>query len=356
MALSEQHGSHHSAPVPRPPAGTGAFVAGRMPNGWRLLANCQIGARTLQFVLIRPAAGVALLEIDPVWTPNAQEIFREHLAQADFTSRFPGNLPLIHRRMRPGDVAMLDMLHAEAFIWLEPLSIGADAGWEDALQALLTPAPEAETKPLEATVPPERLGVDTTSPKTREARLRRNAWIGLMAAGAALAAIVLVLPKATHAPAVSVLQPQLPALPVQAALPLTVMPAPPVAITAWPLPEPPPEIVETANYTIAAEPPMRLNAEPDAPDLLAAAARPAPAPFQPAAPLPGPITPEDIGAPALPPPPEPSPMEGIAAWGRALQATRIEPPLPENIPLPEPPAQQTPALALAPPMPMPAAP
>jgi hypothetical protein len=31
--------------------------------------------------------------------------------------------------MRAGDMAMLDMLLAEAFIWLDPISIDSDGGW-----------------------------------------------------------------------------------------------------------------------------------------------------------------------------------------------------------------------------------
>jgi len=353
-ALSEQHGNDHSAQAQRPPAAAGAFVAERLSNGWRLLANCQLGARRLQFVLIRPAAGVAVLEIDPVWTPNARDIFREHLAQEGFTSRFPGNLPVIHRRMRPGDVAMLDMLLAEAFIWLDPLSIDADAAWEDALQALLTPAPAAETTAIGATAPPEGLPVDTRSPKTREARLRRNAWIGLTAAGVAVMAIVFMPPKTGDAPVAPAVQPaaMAGAMPPQpsASVPAA-MPAPPVTVAAEPLPEPPPPPVidKVADITMPASPPVLLNAQPEAPDLRGAEVRPAPAPV------------EGIGAPVaerLAPLPEPPPVEGIGGWVQALPgsaAVPVEPPQPENLPVPAPPVPQTPPPAVAPPIPMPAA-
>jgi len=108
----------------------GNFTVTKLPNGWNLLINCQIKINHFQYVVIQPAVGVVLLEIDPVWTTNARNIFQQHLADTGFSSRFPGHLPLIHRRMRPGDMAMLDMLLAEAFVWLDPISIDSDGGWE----------------------------------------------------------------------------------------------------------------------------------------------------------------------------------------------------------------------------------
>jgi hypothetical protein len=351
MALTEQDGSDHPTKTQPLPAATGTFVAERLPNGWRLLMNCQLGARPVQYVLIRPEAGVALLEIDPVWTPNALDIFRQHLAQTGFTSGFPGNLPLIHRRMRPGDMAMLDMLLAEAFIWLEPLSIDADAAWEDALQALLTPAPAADNKPIGVTAPAEILVADTPTSKDRQDRLRRNAWIGLMAAGLAIMGIFLVPRKAADAPGVSALPPQPSALPEPATVPLTMMPAPPGAAVAGP----PPMVDAVADIIMPAPPPVLLHAPPEAPDLLGA--EPQPAPIQTAAALPEPAALEGMAAPwaeQLAPLPELAPLEALPAWSLALPepaAIQAESPLPETIPDPEPPA---PPLAMAPPIPIPA--
>jgi len=317
-------------------------MAERLPNGWRLLTNCQLGAGLLQYVLIRPEAGVALLEIDPVWTPNARDIFREHLAQTGFTSRFPGNLPLIHRRMRPGDVAMLDMLLAEAFIWLDPLSIDADAAWEDALQALLTPAPAAETKSIGATAPPEIRLADIPTSKDRQESRRRNAGIGLVVAGLAVTALFLVPLKPAHAPMASVWRPQTSA---------PLLPVPSVAA----VPAPPPVVDAAADITMPAPPPVLLNAPPEPAE--PRAAEPQPAPIQTAA-LPEPAALQGMAAPwaeQLAPPPELPPLEAVQAWSPALPepaVTQAEPPLPETIPDPEPPA---PPMAMAPPIPITAA-
>jgi len=355
MALSEQRASDHKAQTRPHPAASGAFVAERLANGWRVLTHCQLGARTLQYVLIHPEAGVALLEIDPVWTPNAAALFQAHLATAGFTSRFPGHLPVIHRRMCPGDVAMLDMLLAEAFIWLDPISIDTEAAWEDALQALLTPAPATETQAAGASQPPETLVAETKSPQTREARLWRKAWIGLIAAGIAVTAIVFVKPPAADAPITSAVQPPPWALPAEVTLPLTEMLAPPVTVAALPLPEPLPEpplvIAGDPDVPPPTFPQMPLHRQPEAPDLESAGLRPAPAPLQPAATVPEPAP----LAERLVPLPPPSPMEVITAWDPPLPgpaALRVEAPLPEHILNPD---TQTSPQALAPPIPMPAA-
>jgi hypothetical protein len=150
----------------------GAFSADRLGNGWRLLTNCDVDGKSLPIVLIRSCFGVALLEIDPAWTPTAIDVFRTRLAEADFSNRFPGNLPLIHRQIRPSDVPELEKLLAEAFHRLEPLTVEADEPWEDEVEALLAPGPAGAVAVAAAVTLPSTEAAHEPSPnqiKTQEA-------------------------------------------------------------------------------------------------------------------------------------------------------------------------------------------
>lgn len=327
----------------------GNFTAKKLPNGWHLLINCQIEISHFQYVVIQPAAGVVLLEIDPVWTANASTIFQQHLADTGFSSRFPGHLPLIHRRMRPGDMAMLDMLLAEAFIWLDPISIDSDGGWEEALEALLTPYPPAETKAVGTTPPLVTLVADTRSPQPGQARLNRNGWIGPTAATLALTIIFFVPPRVVEAP----IAPAMP--PPSAAVAAMLMPTQPM-----PLAEYPPLLGDTAAEVIMhPSPPMPSNLPPEAVE-----------PFQPPPPLPAP--PQAIAASlpeALASLAPPTAMEGIEMLLPAADPTPIAAPNPPMAPPPPiglpavmappsaperlvvPPLPPLPALASAPPRP-----
>ena len=195
------------------------FAVKRLGNGWRLLRHCQLGVVPLEFVLICPGAGVALLEVEPVWTPQAPDHFRARLAEVDFASRFPGHLPVIHRRLHVGDLPALQMLLAEAFVWLDPLTIEAPESWEDEVEALLTPSPAelgranaapAHTAlladgPMSALLPEARsllvahqgpapsptiISVVAAPQPAKQARLRSEAWTGIAAAGIAAVAFL----------------------------------------------------------------------------------------------------------------------------------------------------------------------
>lgn len=204
----------------------GAFAAERLGGGWRLLTNCRLGTTVLKLILIRSQTGVALLEIDPAWTPDAVDLVRARLNEAGFASRFPGNLPLIHRQIRPSDVPRLEEILAQAFVGLEPFTLDADGGWEDAVEALLKPAGAAgiiapgnpptrhaaAPRHLVATAadalalhpasaPPFAAGPETDPRRdARDARPRSKAWMGFVAAGASAAAFLMLPNKAVDAP------------------------------------------------------------------------------------------------------------------------------------------------------------
>lgn len=211
------------------------FEAEWLENGWRLLTNCRLGGNTIQIVLIRPAAGVALIEIEPVWTPDALDLFGALLAEADFSRRFPGHLPVIHRRMRQVDVPMLAMLLADAFLWLEPISLDLDEPWEGEIEALLKASTDAHGTIVHAPADSRAtsLGVATngasarpgTPSSARKTRWRAEAWAALAAAGLTGAAYLFLVPMTADPAAPSGVVPPRSVGMVQEAAPTTSAPA-----------------------------------------------------------------------------------------------------------------------------------
>gem|GEM_PF-1176207 len=161
-----------------------AFVVEELRSGWRILLNCPLGRTVIRLVLIRQGAGVALVEIEPVWTPDAEVLFRQKLTSAGFWSRWQGRLPIIHRRLRPEDVPNLESLLSEAFLGQEPVSLQGEGSWEHDLQELLTP------RPIPAAVLPEPVEMSFEPPARPPRRRLAVAGIAVCAAVGALAVMV----------------------------------------------------------------------------------------------------------------------------------------------------------------------
>lgn len=192
----------------------GMFGAERLDNGWRLLSNCRVGGCVIHITLIRPATGVALIELEPLWTAQALDLFSDLLAAADFPQRFPGHLPVIHRRMRAADVPMLEMLLAYAFVWIAPITLDPREPWEDEVEALLKastsgalaavsqPLLQPGDAPLEAMTSPAK--PDQTKPgapaapatSAEHVRRRAETWTALAAAAVAATAYLFLTPMA----------------------------------------------------------------------------------------------------------------------------------------------------------------
>jgi hypothetical protein len=150
-----------AAPATRSAAPAAGFSVERLRSGWRLLADCPLGPIRIHVVLIRPGGGVALLEVEPTWHPGALAAFQAILDQDGFAARFPGRLPVIHRRLRPVDLPAIEEILQEAFAWQDPISI--EGAWEDDVERILTPAPvpagRAPASPLPGTPRRRRLGL-----------------------------------------------------------------------------------------------------------------------------------------------------------------------------------------------------
>ncbi|MBO1073439.1 SEL1-like repeat protein [Roseomonas marmotae] len=131
-----------------------AFAAERLKSGWLHLSNARLGPLPIPVALLHPRSGIALFELPPDWTPDLDQTFAQELAAQGFTARYPGHLPIVHRRLRQDDLPYLESILSEEFLWRDPITVPEDSGWCDALQTLLTPLPAAA--PAESAPAPAR--------------------------------------------------------------------------------------------------------------------------------------------------------------------------------------------------------
>ena len=343
----------------RPQDGGGAsalcspdFYVEHLKGGWLLFSNSRIGTISVPIVLARNNTGVALFELDPVWTADLVPRFRDYLRDSGFDAAFPGHLPVIHRRLRRDDIPHLDIILDEGFVFQDHISVAPDNGWCRALQVLLTPvvaAPAPPPLPPLPAPPPRRMrqhgGWAVTGlalAGLAAAVTLPSGWLGhgpgpqVVPAEAAEVWLPLGLaqsaPPAEEPDEAPVLLASLP--PPVAELPLPQPPAPPEPApvlaglvdaipglpAAVPMPEPDslrPPLPPLAEATMADEPPVLLAAVEAPPALPVPPPPPAATPAEP---------PEPLLAEA--PPAEPPPAEAVAAVDTAPepQPTAPEPP------------------------------
>ena len=135
--------------------------AAALPTGWSVIGRCRQGTAgpavrpTRCHVLANPAVGIALLDLAPDTTPNAEARLRRVLDAAGFRTAFPGMLPVWHGRVEPVELRLLPTLLKAAFTALPPLAVQGGASWVAAVRQALDadPAWEAADRPKRA-VPP----------------------------------------------------------------------------------------------------------------------------------------------------------------------------------------------------------
>ncbi len=285
-------------------AGPEQRLLAALPPGWRAVGRCRLGLGGPAGVgmgcmaLAHPTVGLALIDLVPNATPNAEARLRRALETAGFPERCPGTLPVWHGRVDPMMLRTLPNVLAEGFDALPPLGLGGPEGWIGAVQAALARDPAWDV-PGRPRVPPPASAVPDEAEED-EAPAPRRRWTRWAGRGAVLAcclaAGVALLPAAptptpSNPPPVAVAPSPEPA-PVLAALPppaLAPVPEPPVAQSL-----PPIERVELPVLR-SVEPPSAPVAE-------------APAPPPPAA-----VEEEPALATPPPAPPPPPPLRQAAA-------------------------------------------
>jgi hypothetical protein len=369
-------------------AGAGRGATPGLEHGWEVLAGGGIVGPS-DIVLAHPAIGVALLQIEPHWTADAVPRLHVLLARHRFPQRFPGHLPVIHRRLRPEHLPELPVVLREAFGWQPRIGLAPDRAWVAALQALLAGAPAPAAAPSQAAPPPQAARPTPTvradaaqlpAPPARldPPRMRLGAGPVVLAGGGLLLSglllwVMLQPEPGALAPPRQVAMPAVAAATVQSVASATVDdlaedPPADAPLVAAPEPEVP------AGLPPATVAPLAAIAEPDAPGALPAEPLPPLAAI--AAPdAPGALPPELLPPEPLPPlaavaeadapgllPPEPLPPLAVVAEADAPGALPPDPPpalaaiaepdAPAALPAaPAPVAAAAPAPALAPPPP-----
>jgi hypothetical protein len=254
--------------------------------------------------LAHPTVGLALIDLIPNATPNAEARLRRTLEAAGFQERCPGTLPVWHGRVDPMMLRTLASMLAEGFDALPPLGLGGPEGWIGAVQAALArdPAWEVPGRPRAAApaiAPPAEAEEEDEAPAPRR---RRSRWIGGGVVLACCLAIGIALLPAAPAPTPAS-PPPLAAAPKPALEPVPVLAAmPPPAPTPAAAPAPEPPVARSLPPIERVELPVIRPAEPPPP-----AAE---------APPPEPVAEEpDIATPP-PAPPPPPPLRQAAAKPR----------------------------------------
>ena len=312
-----------------------------LPTGWSLLGRCRfgtagpIGPASGCHALAHPSIGVALVDVAPDATPNAEARLRRALGPADFWRDHPGALPVWHGRIEIGAVRRLPALLAEGFGTLPSLTVPGKGSWIEAVRQALA-ADEAWEVPGQpprqrVLAPPMTLEDDDDVPVRKPARRRGWLYPGLATGAVVLAGLAWLvsapLPEpaapppvqvaaapATGAPATAAPAARAPAGPQPAAASpppsqaVAAQPEPPLppmerVVVALPAPvrQPPPEPVVVPAPPVAAVPASPVAAMPVAPPAEAV-------PASRATPLP-----EEVALVLPPPAPPPAPPRRVAA-------------------------------------------
>ncbi|WP_254453460.1 hypothetical protein [Siccirubricoccus sp. G192] len=150
-------------PQPQREAGPIAqSIQAPLPSGWLCLQDCNISGvlnrpAPMRYVLLHAEIGIALLDVAPAETQDAEAILRHRLTAARFEGIFSGHLPVVHLRIAPEDLPNIDSLLGEAFAALPPLSVPGGDAWVSVVRRALSPRdPNRSASPLGASAPEPR--------------------------------------------------------------------------------------------------------------------------------------------------------------------------------------------------------
>lgn len=225
-----------------------------LAEGWAVIGRCRFGTggpgphATGCYALAHPEVGVALIDIAPHATPNAEARLRRALTAAEFWPDFPGTLPVLHDRVEITALRGLPWLLDRSFAALPALTVpGGDAWIEGIRRAMATDpawelpgqpkaAPEPSPAPIDDAEEPAALASPTRARPRRWGRVVALplAFVATFAVGLFSGFLLLDSPSPATAPTVVAAPPsRAKAEPVPATAP-TVIAALPSATTAPP--------------------------------------------------------------------------------------------------------------------------
>lgn len=291
--------------------------------GWIGLERCNVSpiiseVLEVPHVLLHPDVGVALVDLAPAVTPNAEAAFRARLEAARFAAIFPGQLPVVHLQLRPEELGQLAPLMSNAFAGLQPISLPGGDGWVSVVRrALAQRAPARRLPDRAADIVGPSMGPDQDTATPRLNREVAAEWAGLAAR----------VPLLGLAPP-SGLSLRLPLIPIGLGL-AGLLGVATAAAVLWSGPQEPQATASAPERTSAA--PLPTVAATDGPPPTALSeSRPqdlaAPVPRDRAVPPPRAPEPMRAAAPAPPPPAPPSAADpGMQLAVRAAANLRARP-------------------------------
>src|SRR3954469_17032614 len=142
--VNERTGLHPAGVWPPAPAEDAASgLLGALPEGWAMLGRCRtgtagpVGYPTGCWALAHPTTGVALVDVAPDATPNAEARLRRALGASNVGPACPGYLPVWHGRIELAAWRSLPGIMAEGFAELPPLTVPGKGAWIAAAKAAL---------------------------------------------------------------------------------------------------------------------------------------------------------------------------------------------------------------------------
>lgn len=136
-------------PAPGPPAhedialeDVERLFATALPADWALIGRCRTGTGAVDdhggcFVLAHGTVGVALVDLAPCTTPDAELRLRRMLNLVDFPATYRGYLPVVYCRIGAGAIAELGHSLDAAFAYEPRLGIRQRTTWVAALRRVL---------------------------------------------------------------------------------------------------------------------------------------------------------------------------------------------------------------------------
>jgi len=150
------------APAAPRPAAQERHPFSALPAGWAVIGRCRFGTggpgphATGCYALAHPEVGVALIDVAPDATPNAEARLRRALTAAEFWPDFPGSLPVVHERVEGTALRSLAWVLQRGFAALPALTVPGGTAWIEGVQRAMAadPAWEPPGQPKTAPDPP----------------------------------------------------------------------------------------------------------------------------------------------------------------------------------------------------------